>query len=1195
MRLHSIFHPWAAVAAVSMLSLIACGGGDHPKAADSPAAATAARARALAATPAPAKPGVAPAAFSSYEAAHVHPLDMTPDGKKLLSVNTANGTLEVFDVSGATVTLASVIKVGMDPVTVRAASNTEAWVVNVLSDSVNVVDLSTGNVKATLATDDEPADVVFAGSPRRAYISCAQARTLLVVDPASPTTVLSRIPIQGQQPRALATSADGSKVYLAIFESGNGTTVLSGKINANEPNSVTDPNGPYKGVNPPPNANGGTTFNPPLNPANPAPPAFTGMIVRRTATGDWLDDNGRSWKPWVTSTAPVNGAKTMTRVAGWDLIDRDVAVIDTTTQAVSYQGGMMNLVMAMAVNPASGQVTVVGTDATNQIRFEPVVRGTFLKVLFGGFQPGGANTIKDINPHLTYTTPSVAVSERQKSIGDPRGIAWNATGTKAYVTGLGSNNLIVLDAQGNRAGINQTLKVGQGPTGVVLQESQKRAFVLNRFDATVSVVDLTTETVTDTVALSYDPTPQVVKDGRPMLYDTQRFSGLGQISCASCHVDGKTDRLAWDLGNPAGTMGSSIDNTTSPPTTIPQHPMKGPLLTQTLVDTMQSPFLHWRGDRADLAHFSGAFQSLQGADAPATADEIAKMQAFLATLRTPPNPYRNLDNSYPTAVQIPGPRGTIVRTGNAVAGAQEFEQGCRSCHPGHTNRGVFFFSTADTTGGIFLNPPKWQNFYRRDGLYFNDATGSTAGFGFRHDGTLDSSHNNMRTDNMMAFMYAFNGSYPYTPAGLNATNVAVDSHAAVGKQVTLTAASPAPALLDQLVTLANNQAISLVASACVNNEQRGYAWAGNGQFQSDRAGDTVSVAGFRALATSGTPVTIMAVRGGTQGRIGIDQEQDGVLDGTQGVTPLRACTTPPPVAAATNLALGKVATQSSLAYGGSPSRAVDGNTDGAWGNNSVTHTDITAQPWWQVDLGQSSSIVSVNLFNRIDCCTDRLASFYVFVSASDMSTKTLAQLTADTTVAKIQVASLNGASSINLPLASTGRYVRVQLTGTNYLSLAEVQVLGSAAAGATPTPTTGGLTGSYFANASLSGTVALTRTENVDFDWGGGSPNASIPVDNFSARWTGSLIPPTTGGYNFATVSDDGVRVWINGALVIDNWSLHGPTTNTATGIQLTAGQAVSARIEYFEQTGGATVRWQWQPPGSGAYVAVPASVLGAN
>lgn len=1176
--------------------LTGCGGGGGES--DGAAAARSSRAQALATLPAVDAPRPGAATISNFEAGQVHPLEITPDGKRLLSVNTANGTLEIFDVSGATVALTGVVKVGIDPVSVRAASNTEAWVVNVSSDSVSVVDLVNAVVKTTLATDDEPADVVFAGNPRRAYVSCAQARNLSVFDAVAPTTPLARIPILGQQPRMLATSADGLKVYLAIFESGNGTLALSAKISSLEPNVVRDPAGPYGGVNPPPNANNATTFNPPLNPANPPPPAGVSLIVRRNAAGDWLDDNGRNWKRWVNGGPSANGSRASNRVAGWDLIDRDVAVIDTATQAVTYQGGMLNMVMALAVNPASGRITVVGTDATNQIRFEPVLSGTFLRVLYGSFVPGQSNSVKDLNAHLSYSAPRTAVAERNKSLGDPRGIVWNAAGTKAYVTGLGSNNLIVLDAQGQRAGLQPTIDVGQGPTGVVLQESQRRAFVLNRFDATLSVVNLDTEAVSATVPLSYDATPQVVRDGRPMLYDTHRFSGLGHISCASCHVDGKTDRLAWDLGDPSGAM---VSTTGANGVTVQHHPMKGPLLTQTLVDAMQSAFLHWRGDRATLAHFSGAFRTLQGADADATPTEIAAMNAFLESLRTPPNPYRNLDNSYSTSVQMPGPRGSTLRVGNAVLGAQEFEKGCRSCHLGHTGRGnVFLDRPQFSGGGIFLNPPRWQNFYRRDGLWFGDATGSTAGFGFQQDGTYDSTHNGTRSDNLMAFMYSFNGSFPYTPIGLSAQTVAVDAHAAVGRQVTLSASVVADPVLAQLTALADANAIGLVAHGCVAGERRGYAYRGTGLFDADRANETATLAELKAIAVGGSPISFTAVRAGTALQSGIDRDGDGVRDGAQGLTAVRSCTSGsvksllssgsfegapvaaggtatvttlggwrgsngikvsrgaqgwlavdgdawveldvgrgldvlsqpvsdkagetlvlrfwysarPGTSAATNtfnvrwngtvidtvspdggsltaplwqsrsyvvqaggndtlsfseagiddgagtlidavtlvsqgpaplpqnLAFNKPATQSSWGYGGVASRAVDGNTNGIYGSGSVTHSGYMSQPWWQVDLGGLAAIQSVQLWNRTDCCAERLANFTVFVSASDMAGRTMAQLNTDASVAKVQVASLNGAASVNLPLVANGRFVRVQLSGTNYLSLAEVQVLG---------------------------------------------------------------------------------------------------------------------------------------------------------
>src|SRR5262245_18876237 len=86
-----------------------------------------------------------------------------------------------------------------------------------------------------------------------------------------------------------------------------------------------------------------------------------------------------------------------------------------------------------------------------------------------------------------------------------------------------------------------------------------------------------------------------------------------------------------------------------------------------------------------------------------------------------------------------------------------------------------------------------------------------------------------------------------------------------------------------------------------------------------------------------------------------------------------------------NLSLVKPATQSSTAYDAPASRGVDGNTSGNWANNSVTHTATEHQPWWQVDLGSIQQIEVVKLWNRTDCCSDRLSNFYVLDSNDPFS------------------------------------------------------------------------------------------------------------------------------------------------------------------------------------------------------------------
>ncbi len=808
------------------------------------------------------KAGISENNISNFEVAHVTPITLTSDESQLIAVNTPNASIELYSIISGQLEFIKSVKVGIDPVSVRLRNNSEAWVVNNTSDSISIVDLNSAVVTNTLFACDEPGDVVFAGDHQEAFVSCAGSEEIVVFDAVNPTKIKRRIHILGEQPRAMAVSPDGSKIYLGIFESGNGTTILSSKNNSVETNIGNNPDGPYGGQIPFPND--GDQFNPPLNPANPAPSSLTSIIVKRTSDGRWLDDNNGDWTNMVTQ-----GWGDRDRIAGWDLIDRDVAVIDVNSNDVSYVGGMLNIVMGLAVNPQTGRISVVGTEALNQIRFEPVLNGKFIQVLTGSFDPGGATSISDLNSHLTYSEATLPVSEREKSIGDPRGIAWTADGKKAFVTGMGSNNVIVINEQGQRVGRRPTIEVGEGPTGIIIADNLHKAFVLNRFEASISTIDLDEELEVARMPLSVDPTPEVIKLGRPMLYDTHRFSGTGHTSCASCHVDGKTDRLAWDLGDPAAEMNTVAG--------ITHHPMKGPMLTQTFVDTMQSAFLHWRGDKPTLGHFASTYKNLQGDDEPGSDEEMAAMKDFLSTLRTPPNPYRNLDNSYPTYLELRGPNGTVLRTGNAVAGAKLFEDNCRSCHEGHTGRGQTFHETI-FSGGQHLTPPRWQNFYKRDGLWFRDAQASTSGFGFQQDGTFDSTHNQTRPDDLMAFMYAFNGSFPYTPSNIDEHSISFDAHAAVGRQVTLNNTTRTSSTLDQLESIASDGDIELTAHACINGRLTGMLFDGVDTFQTDRLQLRYSLSTIKNMAAM-TPVTFTAVRTNTGHQFALDQDSDDVLDG----------------------------------------------------------------------------------------------------------------------------------------------------------------------------------------------------------------------------------------------------------------------------------------------------------------------------
>lgn len=123
-----------------------------------------------------------------------------------------------------------------------------------------------------------------------------------------------------------------------------------------------------------------------------------------------------------------------------------------------------------------------------------------------------------------------------------------------------------------------------------------------------------------------------------------------------------------------------------------------------------------------------------------------------------------------------------------------------------------------------------------------------------------------------------------------------------------------------------------------------------------------------------------------------------------------------------------------------------------------------------------------------------------------------------------------------------------------------------------------GLAATYFANANLTGSPAISRVDpTVNFNYGNGGPTG-LPVNQFSVRWQGEVLPPVSGVYRFETNSDDGVRLWVNNQLVIDQWNDH-PATGHSGLVSLTANQRVPIRLEYYENSGQAVIQLSWTPP----------------
>jgi len=137
----------------------------------------------------------------------------------------------------------------------------------------------------------------------------------------------------------------------------------------------------------------------------------------------------------------------------------------------------------------------------------------------------------------------------------------------------------------------------------------------------------------------------------------------------------------------------------------------------------------------------------------------------------------------------------------------------------------------------------------------------------------------------------------------------------------------------------------------------------------------------------------------------------------------------------------------------------------------------------------------------------------------------------------------------------------------------------------------GGLNGEYFGGTTVPGTVpTFTRVDpTVNFVLGAW-PGGGIGPTNFAVRWTGQLLAPTTGSYTISTDSDDGVRVWLNGNLIIDDFTAHSGFDNSKP-ISLVAGNVYAIKIEYYQKLNGAHINLFWTPPSS-SQVIIPASQL---
>jgi len=831
--------------------------------------------------------------FVTFETGQVRPLALSPSGARLFACNTPDDRLEVFNVSATGLRHVASIPVGLEPAAVAARTDDEVWVVNHLSDSISIVDVSVvpPRVVRTLLVGDEPRDIVFAGFDRsRAFVTAAHRGQNNPNDPQLTTpgvgradvwvfdatnlgnalgdTPLAILTLFADTPRALTVSPDGATVYAAAFLSGNQSTAVSF----------------------------GSTTTPPTTDANGVPGPAVGLIVKFNPVSDRFEDQtGRNFDFAV----------------GFSLPDADVFRIDALATPPAplpgpgpgpIQGrpftGVGTILFDMAVNPITGHVYVTNGDSHNEVRFEgpggggTTVRGHLAEARITILDPiSGSVRPRHLNKHIDYDVVPSPAGTIERSLATPLGMAVTPDGATLYVAAFGSGAVGVFDVAQLEADTftpstaDHIAVTGGGPTGLVLDAPRGRLYVLTRFDDGVSVIDTATRSETQHIRL-FNPEPEHVVAGRPFLYDATTTSSNGEAACASCHIFGDFDSLAWDLGNPDGVVMPNPNPFKLALGNRDFHPLKGPMTTQSLRGMARNGPMHWRGDRTNpldpldevgaFKQFNQAFVGLLGRDTQIDGSAMGAFADFILDVTYPPNPIRPLDNSL-DADQAAA--RDFYRT--VVSDLFAPCNGCHTLDPSVGAFGTDGFSTFEGETQHF-KIPHLRNLYQKIGMFSGSSFGANPqirGFGFLHDGTVDT-------------VFHFHGAAVFNLTDAERRQMeqfmlAFDSDLApiVGQQITLTdgnaaVVGPRVALLEERAAAGE---CDLIVKASIDGALRGWQRRSNGTYRSDRAAETpLTSAQLRALADSpDQPLTFTCAPPGSGPRMGVDRDRNGILDGDE--------------------------------------------------------------------------------------------------------------------------------------------------------------------------------------------------------------------------------------------------------------------------------------------------------------------------
>ncbi|MCB1276944.1 PA14 domain-containing protein [Prosthecobacter sp.] len=1025
----------------------------------------------------------------------------------------------------------------------RNGANARLWVVNPDQDSVTVFDAVTRKRSGIIAVGKGPRSIAIAPDGR-AWVINSESGSISIIGPN--LVVAQTVPLpRGSRPHAIVFDPAGTSAYVSLQDLGE---VL--KINPTSPKQIL------------------ATI-------------FVGQNVRHLSVG--ADGSRVFASRFITPRLPGEETATVTTEQGATKFGGEVVLINAASMTVAKTIILEHSNDADSSIAGRGIPNYLGPSVLSPDGLSAWVPSKKDNIKRGMLRDGRPLThdsaVRSITSRIDLNTESEDFTARVdfNDAGIAVTAAFDPAGMYLFTALEGSREVAVVDSWGRRELLR--FDAGRAPQGVVTSPDGRTLYVHNFMDRSVTVHDVgaiidgaeTTPALTATLnCIASEKLPAAVLKGKQFFYDSldQRIALQKYVSCAACHNDGDQDGRVWDFTG----FGEGLRNNIS----LKGHGTHGPV--------------HWTGNFDEIQDFEGQIRSFAGglglmSDADfhtgtrdqslgdtkaGVSEDLDALAAYVTSLTTTgTSPFRSSSGAL---------------TADALAGQQIFRaQNCAACHSGtrFTNSALNVFANVGTikpSSGQRLNAPlTGLDVPTLRGLwntapYLHDGSATTLSDAVRaHQGVLLT---DSELSKVVSFLSQIDDAVMSAPAPLNVVLGTARS--------TVSGSFPVAGVLSEAAVGFTSSDISIEGGTI-----SGFAITGTSfSFHVEPSAASVRIeiaanvmtdtTGLGNLAsnvlnitnTGDLPSTIPpppASNSNVQPHIA---QGGGASDpSTASFVPVTAFAArinfqnagaPTPNGyAADNGAI--FAARNGLEYGWNLDHSALGrDRNGVSDQRQDTLIRMQAGAKWEITVpnGEYDIVLSVGDATMASKNTLRAEGTTVWsafaCAAGTFQTKTVRVIVAD------------GRLTIDNGSAST------QTTSLNFIEIASTH-------GTLPTAQNG-LSADYYAGTNFE-QLRFSRTDRaVDFRWNGSAPDTRVAADNFSVCWHGYIVPRHSEHYTFTTTSDDGVRVWINGRLIINNWTNHSEQANTGE-IDLQADTPVTIQMEFFESGGDAVARLMWESP----------------